>query len=192
MDKLEQNARDQALLVSKDTEEFEKAFNEYFVSLDDLEEGSFWQLNDVFVRFLRRQITHLQNGISEIAAKEFFETSESRPIDTSTVWYTFSEAIKFAKTWRKKERNIEISLSRLGLEPSFASGILMLGNKPVPALLSKFKDNYDVFETFRQHVTDQDWAWSSYNLLRKANKFKIATTLQETAKHAFFCKARRT
>ena len=192
MDKLEQNARDQALLVSKHTEEFEKAFGEYLVSLDDLEEGSFWQLHHLLIDILRIQLADVPNNtdawslaISD-SVSSFFVNSKEQLLshdDQKEIWYTQLDAIRFAKTWSTKEKQLKTLLNDLKINTNYAVGVLVAGENFILRLLSEeIQTEGKLLNEFKpQHPL------VFINLLTEGHRFGITKILQTAAKYAFYC-----
>ena len=191
MDKLEQNARDQALLVSKHTEEFEKAFGEYLVSLDDLEEGSFWQLHHLLIDILRIQLADVPNNtdawslaISD-SVSSFFVNSKEQQLshdDQKEIWYTRLDAIRFAKTWGTKEKQLKTLLNDLKINTNYAVGVLVAGENFILRLLSEeIQTEGKLLNEFKpQHPL------VFINLLTEGHRIGITKILQTAAKYAFY------
>jgi len=166
---------------------FELEFRKFLHTLWELEEGDFWQLQQVLMEDI------MIFGLSpEIACLEFFLRPSIEAGDSSIPKYTESDSYRFVISWQMREARTRDFLRQQELPQEWASGILMCDEKT-------FISTYDglINTEEKLNATYEDMARSVYlnqaceTILQNGEKIDLSRRLEITARNSFSESARR-
>ena len=166
---------------------FELEFRKFLHTQYELEEGDFWQLQQVLMEDIRIF------GLSpEIACLEFFLRTSIERTDSSIPKYTETDTYRFVISWQMREARTRDFLRQQNLPEEWAPGIMMCDEK---TFLATYDGTINTEE--KLNATYEDMARSVYlnpaceTILQHGEQIDLSRRLEITARSAFSEAAQR-
>jgi hypothetical protein len=156
-----------AHLVKSTMEDYELTFRKFLHTLRELEEGDFWQLQQVLMEDI-----FIFGLDPTIACIEFLYRPVDDPVDDSVPRYTDTDANRFVLSWQMKEARTKDFLRQQKLPEEWAYTIMMCNERVFNSL---YHGEINSAEKF--NFTCEDIAQNAYGNTARAAMFPDETRL---------------